>query len=351
MDVNDLLQLDPDQQGFEQIQILQDPGSGLMAIHDTRLGPAFGGIRRWVYESPAQALADAQRLASNMTLKCAIAGIPGGGGKSVIMQHPGLDREAAYRCLAQHVQLMGGRYFTGPDVGTSAEDLQVMARHTAFVASPQTVGNLAQPTAVGVFAGVQAVAQRLGFGDLQGMKVVVQGLGEVGARLAQMLATAGAQLYLADLHPDRAAQLASKLGGQEVAADEVLAIPCDIFAPCALGGVIQQGKVQQLQARAIAGSANNVLASPAAGEELFQRGILYAPDFVINAGALVYGALCHLQGEAPPPERIQELGRRLGQILDASQEEQMPPEQIALRMAQERLQAHAHHPYFPETGS
>ncbi len=337
---------------FEQIQVLRDPEIGFLGfivIHDSRRGPAFGGIRRWSYLTPEEALEDCLRLAQAMTLKCAIHGIPGGGGKAVILQQPGLDRQAAYRLLGRYLQHMGGRFYTGPDFGTEAGDLEAVASTTEFVAAPgpEGPGNLAEPTALGVFAGIRALATRLGAVDLADLRIAVQGLGEVGQRLARMLHQAGARLLLADVQQDRATDLGRELDAQVVDTREILSMACDIYAPCAMGGVIHRESLPTLRARAVAGAANNVLASPEQGRELHRRGILYAPDFVINSGALVHGALFQVEGRTPPPARIERIGELVGEILDRAAAQNRPPEQLAEEMAQEHIAAVQHRPYLP----
>lgn len=336
MEITELLTGD-----YEQIEVLRDEARGVLAfvaVHSTRLGPAFGGIRRWAYRRPAEALADALRLAEAMTLKCAAAGVPGGGGKAVILMHPETDREAAYRLLGRHVEQMRGRYYTGPDVGTEPRDLEVVAEHTRYVArpGPDGPGNLAEPTAIGVFAGIRAVAERLGHADLRGVHVAVQGLGEVGQRLVHLLRDAGARLTLSDVRRE-AVEAVAVPGDTIVDAGEIVSVEADVFAPCALGGVVHDLSLATLRARAIAGSANNVLTAPEHGEALFERGVLFAPDFVINSGALIQGALFHLEGRVPPRERIESIGERVGEILDTARERGVPPERIAYEFARERV--------------
>lgn len=337
---------------FEQVQVLKDPDRGILvflAIHDTRLGPAFGGVRRRVYETPEEALDDALRLAEAMTWKCALAGVSGGGGKAVIADRPGMDRERAYRLLARHVQQMGGRFHTGPDVGTGSGDLEVMAEETGFVAlpGPEGPGDLSASTALGVLSGIEAVAERLGGSSLRGVEICVQGLGEVGWRLASLLSRAGASLRVSDLRPDPVRRAVQQLGAVAVEPGQVVTTPCDILAPCALGGVLDDQTIPALRARAVAGAANNVLADPDHGEELHRRGILYAPDFAINAGGLIHGALFFLDGAVPPPERIREIGPRIGRILDDAKSRDVPPDRIALRIARDRVAAARTGPYFP----
>ncbi len=345
MDANELLSGD-----FEQIQVLRDPSIGLIAfivVHNTSLGPAFGGIRRWSYRKPTEALADAMRLAEAMTLKCAISGIPGGGGKAVILQHDDLDRGAAYRRIGEYVEQMGGRYFTGPDVGTEPADLDIVAKETEFVARPgeDGCGNLAIPTALGVFSGIEAVADRLGFDGLSGVRVAVQGLGEVGIRLVELLHGAGARLTVTDVRKEVVDIAVDKLGVEAVDPGEITRVEADIFAPCALGGVIHDLSLERLRVRAVAGSANNVLAAPAMGEELSRRGILYAPDFVINSGALIHGALYHLEGQVPPEDRIRKVGSLVGKVIDEARNSGEPPERVAEAMAGKMIGTGT--PYFP----
>ena len=339
---------------FEQVQILKDSQAGLLgfiAIHNTRRGPAFGGIRRWSYESADDALNDALLLAAHMTLKCALHGIPAGGGKAVICQRPGLDRPAAYRRLGQYVEQMRGRFYTGPDVGTEAADLSEVGSQTRYVASPGDAGpgDLAEPTAVGVLAGIKTVSRRLGFSDLKGVSVLVQGLGAVGHHLARMLALSGARLLVADVRTDRVENAVREWEAQAVGVESVDSVSCDVFAPCALGGVITRENVSRLGAKAVAGSANNVLAHPECGVQLHRQGVVYAPDFVINSGALVQGAHYYLDGAVPPKERIEGIGDLLESVLAASADEDFPPEVVAEQLAREKLAASDSDIYLPPT--
>ncbi len=326
---------------FERVELLEDHAQGclaILAIHSTRLGPAFGGVRRWAYSTIDEALADALRLAESMTLKCAISEIAGGGGKVVAIQAPETDREAVYRMIARRVKELGGDFCTGPDVGTEASDLEIMARETDYVARPEIFGNLAVPTALGVFAGIEAVAERLGSHGLAGIRVAVQGLGEVGYRVAERVAQAGGRLIVSDLRSDRTSRAAEQFGATVCSAEEIASVDCDILSPCALGRVIDGASLPRLRARAIAGSANNALATPEMGVELFERGILYAPDFVINAGALIYGAELHLTGSEPSEDRVRDIGSRVGDLLDRARSDGVPPEVLAERVARERVE-------------
>lgn len=328
--------------GFEQVQVLCDAEIGMTAfvvVHSTRLGPAFGGIRRWSYPDPGEGLADALRLAEHMSLKCAIHGVPGGGGKAVLLDVPGMDRRRAYLRLGEFIQEMSGRFFTGPDIGTEASDLLTVGEVTEYVALPDQrgPGELSAPTALGVFAGVRAVARELDFSTLEGVRVVVQGLGGVGRRLCDHLAKAGAELSVCDVLVERVDEACAEWDAVAVAPETAHAVDCDIYAPCALGGVINSKTLPELGARAVAGSANNVLASADCGVELFRRGLLYAPDFVINSGGLVHGALFHIEGHAPPSTRIEQIGDQLTKIFFQSSVEDSPPEVLASAIARARL--------------
>lgn len=336
--------------GPEQIEFVADPGSGLRAcivIDDTRLGPAFGGIRCRVYPTLAAGLADARALARAMTLKCAVAGLPAGGGKGVVFAGPDLDRDAAFERLGRHVQAMGGRFFTGPDVGTGTRELRALARGTRFVAHPEgTAGDVARPTALGVHAAVAAAARHLGLG-LRGLRVAIQGVGAVGANLARLLAADGAVLTLADLDAEVVGTLAAALGARVVPPDAIVTTACDVFSPCALGGVIDVDVVARLSARAVVGAANNQLQDQAAEAALFAAGIAHVPDFVANAGGLIHGALTWLEGRVPAEDRVLAIGTRSADILDRAACEGRPPRTIALAIAEERLAAAGRAAYFP----
>jgi leucine dehydrogenase len=322
--------------GFEHVEIVRDDRIGLLAcvvLHSTRLGPAFGGIRRFAYEDFGEAIADAIRLATAMTVKCALAGVPGGGGKAVIWQRPGLDRGAAYRRIGEVVERLAGRYYTGPDVGTTEDDLRAVAEGTRYVAKPgdEGPGDLSEPTALGVFAGIRAIARRLHGGREIGdhVHVVVQGLGAVGHKLARLLAEAGCRLTVTDVRQDVAESVATALGASLARPDDVLGIECDVFAPCALGAILDHKTIDRLRARAVAGSANNVLAQDGVGDELFRRGVLFAPDPVINAGALLQGALFHLEGHRPGPERVLAIGDRIDELIEEALYRGLSPERVA----------------------
>ncbi len=283
---------------YEQIECVRDRSSGLQAcivLDDTRLGPAFGGIRCRPYPSFAAALADAMALARAMTLKCALAGLPAGGGKGVVLDHEGLDRDAAFARLGRHVQAMGGRFFTGPDVGTGTRELRALARGTRFVAHPEgDAGDIARPTAVGVRAAIDATAHHLGLA-LRGLRVAIQGVGAVGANLARLLAADGASLALADIDGERVRAVAAATGARIVAPETILATACDVLAPCALEQVITAENAPRIRARMICEGANGPT-TPAADEILEDRGVLVLPDVLANAGGVVVSYFEWVQG-------------------------------------------------------
>lgn len=329
-------------EGFEDVLAVHDARSGLrafLAIHDSSAGPAFGGIRRWAYEDEDQALRDALRLARAMTYKCAVAGLPAGGAKMVVLDRPGLDAPAAYRAIGDLVERLRGRWYTGPDVGTGEPELRSVAARTRYATDPgpDGPGLLVESTVEGVFRGLEAALVHLdGEPDFARRTVVVQGLGEVGAGLAQRLVARGARVRGSDLDPDRAAAVSGDLGIELVDPASEFDQRCDVFAPCALGGILHDLTIARLRCRIVAGGANNVLARSAHGERLHERGVLYAPDFVLNAGALVRGALFHLEGRREP---VEEIGRRIGaataRILARARAEDLAPSRVAIDEAED----------------
>ncbi|MBL8730386.1 MAG: Glu/Leu/Phe/Val dehydrogenase [Planctomycetes bacterium] len=326
----------------EQVLVVRDRDAdvtAIVAVHDTRLGPAHGGIRRWRYADLGAALADAVALAQAMTWKCALAEIAAGGGKSVILDRDGLDRAAAYRLVGRTVAQLGGRYFTGPDVGTGDDDLRVVADETRFVALDRDgagPGDLTAATATGVFAALTALAERL-HTPVGRLRVAVQGLGAVGQQLCRQLHAAGAQLVVSDVVPARAEAAAAAFGATVVAPADILAEPCDVLAPCALGGVLSDAVCERLTARGVCGAANNIFAGDSAATILHRRGVPVVPDFVANAGALIQGATWHLHGERVGEARLQRIARTAGELLDRAVAENVPPSVLALRVARERV--------------
>lgn len=285
--------------GHEQLVFWSEPAAGyrgVIAIHDTTLGPALGGTRLWGYASDAAAVTDALRLARSMTYKASIAGLDLGGGKAVILADgPDLDRECIFRAHGRAVESLGGRYITAEDVGTSVEDMDYVRMETDSVVGVRGgSGDPSPATAHGVYQGIRACArERYGDPSLEGRHVAVQGVGHVGYHLCADLAAEGVRLTVTDIDAERLRRVAAEFGATCVAPHEIYDVPADIFAPCALGAVVNDSTIGRLKVNIVAGSANNQLAEPRHGNALQERGILFAPDYVINAGGLinVYGEL------------------------------------------------------------
>lgn len=328
---------------LESLHVAQDPATGLQAIialHSTRLGPALGGCRYLTYADSHSALADAARLAQSMSYKAALAGLPFGGGKAVILRPAHVpNRGALFEAFGRFIETLNGRYITAVDSGTKAEDMDCIAQYTQHVTSTRTAGDPSPHTAMGVFAGIRASAMaRLGSDDLQGLRIAVQGLGQVGYALAEQLAAAGAELLVSDLDPGRVVLAVEQLGAQAVRHEELAATPCDIFVPCGLGGVLDQATVAHLHCAVVAGAANNQLASPEVAELLEARGILYAPDYVINSGGLIYVALQHQGAELPAiTAHLARIGQRLTDIYAQAQAQNRSPARVAAQQAEALL--------------
>jgi leucine dehydrogenase len=339
--------------GHEQVVFCFDRQTGMraiIAIHDTALGPARGGTRYKAYASEEDALDDVLRLSRGMTYKFAFTDMPRGGGKAVLLKQNGTaDKRVLLRSFGRFVQLLAGRFGTGPDLGTSAEEMVDIARETDFVwAIDQRFGGTGDSTpltAQGVFTGIGAALDEVyGSPDVAGRRIALQGLGGVGGRLAELLVAAGAVVIGADLDPARAKELALRLDITVEDPDALYDVPCDVFSPNAVGGVINQHTIPRLRCRIVAGGANNQLGDEADGRRLLERGILYAPDYVINSAApyAVIGA-----GELSyAPERlavsVQGVAEALQLIFRRARAEGLPPAEVADRIAEERVAAAAH---------
>jgi leucine dehydrogenase len=334
----------------EQVNFFYHRDSGLKAIialHDTTLGPALGGCRMWPYASEADAITDVLRLSKGMTFKAAMADLPYGGGKTVIIGDPRTDKsEALFRALGRAIDTLGGRYYTGEDVGTAPADMDWAHEETAYVLGSTRGGGSGDPspvTARGVWLGIRAaVAHRLQQSDLAGVRVAIQGLGHVGYNLARLLAQDGARLIVADIDRTRAERAADELAAKVVDVDAVLSAECEVLAPCALGGVLNDATIPQLACQIVAGAANNQLLEDRHGAALHARGILYAPDYVINAGGLINIALELQPGgydRARALAQVAAIGTTLAEVFERAAGAGLPTHEVADRIARERIAA------------
>ena len=312
-----------------------------IAVHSTRLGTALGGTRMKMYETPADGLRDAQRLSEGMTFKWAGIDFPQGGGKAVIALTRPLEdgeREALLERYGELVESLHGEFCTGLDLGISPEDILVIARKTRYVhgAKEGGPGDPGPWTSLGVFTGIKAVCTELfGSDDLSGRTVLIQGVGDVGLPLARQLAEAGASLKFVDLDKERARGLAAELDAEVVDAEGVYEEPCDIFAPCAVGGILNSETIPKLKCRAVAGSANNQLGVTEDADRLNERGILYAPDFIINAGGAIAlnGVEAHGMSEEEARQRTIGIGEVLKDLFAEAREKRESPLHAAEREA------------------
>lgn len=325
--------------------------TAIVAIHDTTLGPALGGTRIWPHASFEAALADALRLSRGMTYKAAVASLPLGGGKAVIMADPKTGKTAALlTAYSEMLAALNGQFITGEDVGLTLADADFLRARTPNVTGTTQggSGNPSPVTAEGVYLGIQAaVKHRLGTDDLAGRRVAVQGLGAVGFALCEKLHRAGAALAVADIDAARMERTCRLFGAMALTPEEILSAEVDIFAPCALGGVLSEKTIPLLKARIVAGSANNQLATHADARILMERGILYAPDYVINAGGLI-----NVAGELAPGgydpaaalSRVAAIPAVLADIFRRAEAERRPTNDIAAEIALQRLEAAASRP-------
>jgi len=330
----------------EQVVFCYEPScgyKGIIAIHDTTLGPALGGTRFWNYASDEEAFIDALRLSRGMTYKAAVAGLNLGGGKSVMIGDPrSTRREELFRAHGRFVESLKGRYITAEDVGTSVADMDYVHMETEHVTGRgDTSGDPSPVTAFGTYRGIKATAQaKLGTDDLRGMRIAVQGLGHVGYYLCQYLAGEGAQLVVTDIDAERVQRIVDEFGAQAVAPDAIYDVEAEVYAPCALGATVNDQTLERLKVQVVAGAANNVLAEGRHGDALHERGVLYAPDYVINAGGLinVYG---ELQGWSPE-RSMRKAGEIYGTLLDLyelAKERGIPTYQAADRLAERRIES------------
>lgn len=333
---------------YEQVIAFNNNATGLrgfLAIHDTTLGPALGGVRIWRYATDAEALTDALRLSRGMTYKASLAGLSCGGAKTVVMLHDDMRRQEAFAGLGCMIESFAGRYFCARDVGITDADLAAIATTTRYVAkepSPE-LGDISEHTAIGVWQGMRAC---LTFAGITGtIRIAIQGVGSVGhllARIVKREASAlksieGVELLLADVDESRAAAAARELGARAIPADEIISAGCDVLAPCALGGLISSESAARIKARIVCGSANNILTGPDAADALAKRNIIYAPDYLVNAGGLIRGAEYFLQGIADSYPSLMRIHDRTLRILNLARERNVSPAIIADELAEARL--------------
>jgi leucine dehydrogenase len=329
----------------EQLVFCYEPVAGykgIIAIHDTTLGPALGGTRFWNYNSDAEAIIDALRLARGMTYKAAVAGLNLGGGKSVIIGDPKTSRrEMIFRAHGRFVDSLKGRYITAEDVGTSVEDMDFVQMETEYVAG--LAGGSGDPspvTAYGTYVGIKAGAkEKYGDDSLKGMTVAVQGLGHVGQYLCQYLSEEGAKLTVTDIDQARVKEVVKKYDAEAVAPDAIYGVKAKVFAPCALGAVVNDETLKQFKFEIIAGAANNQLAEERHGVELQKRNIVYAPDYVINAGGLinVYGELNGWDADRAK-RKAGEIYDTLGELFKISKDQNIPTYEAADKFAERRIE-------------
>ncbi len=326
----------------EDVHFFEDALSGLraiIAIHSTHRGPGAGGVRYARYSHEADAVADALRLSRGMSYKNAMAGLSVGGGKGVILANStdNTVRDAQLRAFGDAIERLGGRYITAQDVGISEQDIGVIAERTPHVAglpvpAGEAGGDPGPVTAHGVYLGICTAAKRaLGTADMRGVRVAIQGIGSVGGGVARRLAADGAILVLADRDGQRADTLAAETGATTVPADRIIEAPCDVFSPNALGAILNETTIPRLAAKVVAGGANNQLATPEDAHRLHARDILYAPDYVINAGGIINVTLAY-HGErdaAAVVAKLAEIPDRLAAIWDESAATGQPPSEVA----------------------
>ncbi len=342
-----------DYDDHEEVVFVSEPSAGLkgiIAIHNTSRGPSVGGCRMWPYGTDEEALRDVLRLSRGMTYKSAVAGLDIGGGKSVIIGNPRMDKTPALlRAMGRAIDALRGRYIAAEDSGISVDDVKAMAEETAHVAGivdrqgadgDMRTGDPSPATAYGTFVGMgAAVRHRLGCGDLEGVRVAIQGIGNVGHHLVQLLHQAGARLWVSDIYPDHLERAVNAYGATAVAPDEIYGLDVDVFAPCAMGAVLNDATIGKLRAPVVAGAANNQLAEARHGESLMKRAILYAPDYVINAGGIIDVWYEH-RGQfdrAAMMHHVEGIGATLDEIFTRASADGLPTSVIADQVAEEHF--------------
>ena len=333
--------------GHEQIVLCSNPDSGyrgIIAVHSTALGPAVGGTRWWTYPTDDAAITDALRLSRGMSFKNALARLPLGGGKSVILGRSGsVDRATVLRAHGRFIERLGGVYITAEDVGTSPADMEFIAETTRFVAGRAKVSGDPSPhTARGVFRAMEAGAWfRWGIDRLAGKTVALQGCGNVGYHLARELAEAGARIVASDIDAAKLARVVKDFGATEAPSDRIHAAKADIYAPCALGATLNDATIPELQVELICGGANNQLLEPRHGFQLADRGIVYVPDYVANAGGVIFGGSIEVLKLSMDDtlRRVDEIYDTVLMVLERARGDKVPPSEAADRLAEARIKA------------
>lgn len=335
-------------EGYEKVVTCEDADSGLrsvIAVHNTTLGPALGGLRMWPYGSRDDAVFDVLRLSKGMTYKSAVADTGLGGGKSVIIGNPKTDKsEALFRAMGRFVDSLGGLYITAEDVGTSVEDMVFVREETKYVTGlPRSMGSSGDPspwTALGVFLGMKACLEEVfGSSEFAGRTVAVQGCGHVGTYVIEHLHKAGAKLFVADIAPEKAQAVADETGATIVDPAEIVFHECDVLAPCALGAVVNDESLAKLNTKIIAGAANNILLREEHGQRLREAGILYAPDYVINGGGIINVSI-EVEGEYDEDKsrvKVENIYHALKRVFEISQEQGISTNEASNHLAEERL--------------
>ncbi len=328
----------------EQVVFVSEAKSGLkgiIAVHNTNLGPAMGGCRMWNYASEALAVNDVLRLSRGMTYKNAVAGLPIGGGKSVLIGNPKTDKTPAlFEALGEALERLGGRYITAEDVGTSPQDMAHVATQTRYVAGLGSSGDPSPYTALGCFVGAQAAVKHHFKRDtMDGLTVALQGLGHVGFDYARRLHAAGAKLVVADIDEVALERARAEFGAQVVGVDAIYDVDADIYAPCALGATLNPNTLSRLRAKIVAGGANNQLATDEIGDMLRQKKVLYAPDFVLNAGGIIKVCYEYLKKpEADVEAHVREISSTLAEIFARADREGRSTAVVADELARSRFQ-------------
>jgi leucine dehydrogenase len=331
----------------EQVVFCNDPNVGLkaiIAIHNTALGPALGGTRMWNYKTEEEALTDVLRLAKGMTYKAAASGLNLGGGKAVIMGDPKTQKsEGLFRAFGQFVNSLNGKYITAEDVGTNVVDMEHIFMETPWVTGiPKDFGGSGDPspyTAHGVLMGIKAsVKEKLHTDSLKGLRIAVQGLGNVGSNLVRFLTEEGAKVIVADIDESRVKKHKDQYGVETTSAEQILFAECDVLAPCAMGAVINDGTIGKLKCKIVAGGANNQLAEPRHGDQLRELGILYAPDYVVNAGGLM-NVFVELEGYSPERaiEKTKKVYDNVLNVFQIAKRDNIGTHTAADRLAEERI--------------